>query len=368
MRNQEMIDYYRRIVKAEDLKFFVEQAISTIQKEEKAIPDLYVMDLYRDDDHLPTNAERYEFENKIKVLSEDKGRPFKIIEISQRERVYSPLHDWINHFSGDVIGMWWAMAIAVVVFVLFAINADAFGGVFFAVIAGVFLSLPIGMALSAVLYWVLRIIFFFPTAKKEHDLKQEWNRKRFETRKQTEIVNRNNDTFRNQLCKEIVQMKDELECIRGQVEKIYNERDIPHQVRSMIAAHSILDYLEMGVCTELEGRDGAFAQFLEDVRVNKICSKLDDVVDAVNNLSRSVQGMTNAILSAQASLCEEIRQTRNRLDSFASDVHADMERIASQNELRQSSLDKLNSTQTAIVWNQYIAAQKMGISAGMRRS
>ncbi len=363
MRNQELIDYFQKVVKAENLKYFIQQAIDKANDSAESLEKTFVVENTFTDSGL---LERAPIEYRHLEIPEHYNKPFKSIGVESK-----PIPHGFDTGEPIVGGLIMGCIGFVVLTAIILIENDFQSLQEFvkkALLVLVFCSVAFGFLTC----WCGGLLFGLltkPKNKKEDQVRlAKWERDRLRVYQQADLSNKNRDILYNEIRHEIGELNMQLSQVEAMTTELYDQRDIPKQARGIIAAHSILDYLEMGICTELEGRDGAFAQFLEDVRVNKICSKLDDVVDAVNNLSRSVQGMTNAILSAQASLCEEIRQTRNRLDSFASDVHADMERIANQNDLRQSSLDKLNSTQTAIVWNQYIAAQKMGISAGMRRS
>lgn len=45
--------------------------------------------------------------------------------------------------------------------------------------------------------------------------------------------------------------------------------------RNMIAVTQLMEYIESGVASTLEGSDGANSQYLQDVRTNRICSILN---------------------------------------------------------------------------------------------
>lgn len=93
---------------------------------------------------------------------------------------------------------------------------------------------------------------------------------------------------------------------QAKLDRLYGQGVLHPNFHTSIAAHQIRDYLQMGVCDILEGATGAYAQYMLDVRTEKVCTSISDMKKA----------LAFSIRSLQSTLMGELRQ----IDSNISDL------------------------------------------------
>lgn len=65
--------------------------------------------------------------------------------------------------------------------------------------------------------------------------------------------------------------------------------------RNLAAISSFYEYLESGRCTTLEGHEGAYNLFETEIRLNIIITKLDEIIDRLDQISSNQIMLYNAI-------------------------------------------------------------------------
>lgn len=330
MANKELTAYYQQVAKAEDLLYFIQQAEQEVQTRISAIVLPYV----DDDQPAPKGYDKYR--------SIHAEAPCELVTIPTKTvpQTQNPSKSGV----GTMVAGWVCGCFGVGAF-----KFSAFLGVVL-ILVGVLL---IASGLGAISGQKKQIV---------EDAENKWKRDRLRIYKDTAKANEAGRLMRSSLQDEWKTLSYERQQVTAGLTSLYEDRSIPMQVRSMVAAHSILDYLEMGICSELEGPQGAYAKYMDDVRANRICDKLDMVVHSVRSLSAAVYGLSASIKETQASLCARIKETHDRMDVFEASVQEDMALLQKQKEITQESLKGLKSTADVIAWNQYIAAERQGIT------
>lgn len=79
------------------------------------------------------------------------------------------------------------------------------------------------------------------------------------------------------------------------LEKLYSNNFIHSKYRSLIATGQIYEYLETGRCNELEGPNGAYNLFENELRQNIIILQLDEISMQLDNLNRTMYYVATAI-------------------------------------------------------------------------
>ncbi len=137
-------------------------------------------------------------------------------------------------------------------------------------------------------------------------------------------------------------LEQELERLRAQVrtldvqrQQVYALGVLHERFHNSLAVHQLYEYFEMGVCDTLEGPGGAIAQYLMDLRTNKICGSIDELRSAVE------AGM-QAIIANQGHILREVQDTNTRITSMG-----------------QALSSQLNFMQSNILSAQYAAQEKM---------
>lgn len=108
--------------------------------------------------------------------------------------------------------------------------------------------------------------------------------------------------IREGFCNRIQELKIKLE---GH----YNIGILYPSFRNWVAVSQIYEYIASGISFRLEGADGAYAQYMNDVRINLVCSSIEQLKQTV------IQGL-GAISNMQHVIAEEIKENNIRLKSI----------------------------------------------------
>lgn len=82
----------------------------------------------------------------------------------------------------------------------------------------------------------------------------------------------------------LIEIRDETKRI---LEKFYDKNIIYPKYRDIVAVSSFYDYLSSGVCDSLEGHEGCYNKFDLEVRLDTVISKLDDVLDNLDQIKKN---------------------------------------------------------------------------------
>ena len=163
--------------------------------------------------------------------------------------------------------------------------------------------------------------------------------------------------------------------LRLQRSQLYAMNVLHPSFQNMIAANQIREYLEMGICDELEGTNGAYALYMQDVRANRICKSIDDLRQTVQEGFNEVKGKMSAVMA-------ELRRTNANIDALNTSINSgfsDMQRAISEgqekfNANQQASLNEANGYLRSISktlqdagHNEYIALKEANVSSYLRR-
>ena len=85
----------------------------------------------------------------------------------------------------------------------------------------------------------------------------------------------------------------------------YQKGIIYQKYRNFIAVSSFYEYLESGRCSTLEGHEGAYNIFENEIRQNLILTKLDEIIVELKNIQRN-----------QYMLYTAIEQSNRKLDKY----------------------------------------------------
>ena len=87
---------------------------------------------------------------------------------------------------------------------------------------------------------------------------------------------------------------------------LYSVIPVHYKYRNAAALMSFVEYFETGRCRSLEGPDGAYNLYENEIRMNAILSKLDDVILNLKQIQQN-----------QYALYHGMMQVKNNIDSFS---------------------------------------------------
>ena len=97
------------------------------------------------------------------------------------------------------------------------------------------------------------------------------------------------------------------------LDKLYSANIIHPKYRNFTAVSSLYEYIDTGRCSQLEGPNGAYNMFENEVRLDHILLKMDDVIEKLDSIRQSQYQL-------YAAVTEGNRRTASLLESVAQDV------------------------------------------------
>ena len=166
----------------------------------------------------------------------------------------------------------------------------------------------------------------------------------------------------------------------GMRDELYAMDILYPDFRNPIAEDYLIRYLEMGICTELTGPNGAYRLYLDDIRTGKIVQAVQsleariDYIGSVlvheirassNALCRQVQAMNtsldelnNNLTTGLAHVNESFARSQAQFAAYASDTATAREKM--MDEIRQGQ-EKLYDTISKSAYNQFIELRKVNL-------
>ena len=173
------------------------------------------------------------------------------------------------------------------------------------------------------------------------------------------------------------------ERIRKELKRLYDRNIIHEKFRSMVAVTQIYEYLDVGVCSTLEGADGAYAMYYNDIRTEKIC-------DGIQQLKTAMQRGLSKLMASQNTMCQLLSDTNNSIRQMDTSLQAKIAALQSEvgrvsdgvsdgvSGLRDSVLDsaaaankqreEIRRILSTAAHNQYVEQREKGMSTWLLRN
>lgn len=109
----------------------------------------------------------------------------------------------------------------------------------------------------------------------------------------------------------------------------YNMGILHRDYWGLVPVGTIYSYLDKGLCTKLEGHEGAYLLYENELRWNKVFSKLDDIIDRLDNIQSNQQMLARAIAKSN----DKIDRLHNSLNSQLDQVNENLDRINTNQQI-----------------------------------
>lgn len=183
------------------------------------------------------------------------------------------------------------------------------------------ISWPFAYIIVAILLPICLMIFVGFIIDIYHSKK--YSQYLLETQRRNEIRKQNNDRVmsirenkKSEISYRIEEIKKYYIETNSALEKLYSANIIYEKYRNMIAVGMFCEYFDSGRCTSLEGHEGAYNIFENEIRQNIIIDKLDVIITklekiaqnqymiyhSIQDSNRKIQEMSNEILSSSQSI------------------------------------------------------------------
>lgn len=143
-------------------------------------------------------------------------------------------------------------------------------------------------------------------------------------------------TVRTALASEIPALKSKLASTQQLLRAYYAKGILHDKYKNFVAVAYLLDCIDTGRCTQLDGPNGAYNQFELEVRMDRISSQLDTVIDKLDQIRQNQYSLYAAITQANRTN-EHMLQ---KLDGYC----RNLESLNSSSEEIRRSLNTANRT------------------------
>ena len=98
--------------------------------------------------------------------------------------------------------------------------------------------------------------------------------------------------------------------------KLYNKGVIHKKYWGLVPICSLYGYFDTGVCTQLEGHEGAYNKYDTECRLDRIISKLDQVIQRLDEIKALQQDLYEAIEESNCKVGQLIRNSERISDQL----------------------------------------------------
>ena len=197
--------------------------------------------------------------------------------------------------------------------------------------------------------------------------------------KAIELKEEKNKIIREELRAVIAENERTGERIRDELKELYDRNIIHEKFRAMVAVTQIYEYLDVGVCNALEGADGAYAMYYNDIRTEKICNGIQQLKTAMEIGLGKLMASQNTMCQLLSDTNNSIRQMDTSLQTKISALQSDVGRVSDGvSGLRDSVLDsavaankqreEIRGILSTAAHNQYVEQREKGMSTWLLRN
>lgn len=238
---------------------------------------------------------RSRLQYEVNSLKNYAGEPEIIIPT--QEYTFSDAFEMIKAFSGGGIGLG---AIGAIVAVIFFDYRPILSTVF---IKGPIIGCIIGVVVAVIWSYVDKKCI----EKENHDNLQREVEENNRIRRNNDIERQARNQKANIIQKEINILEQNIDKTRSTLAEYYNKNIIYRKYWNYVAVASFLEYFDSGRCTVLEGHEGAYNLFENEIRQNMIIEKLDEVIQRLDEIKNNQYILYSEI--------QKQNQTVNRITS-----------------------------------------------------
>lgn len=141
------------------------------------------------------------------------------------------------------------------------------------------------------------------------------------------------------LQKQLKEMKDANQKTKATLEKLYEKNIIHKNYRGLIPVCSLYGYFDTGVCTQLEGHEGAYNKYDTESRLDQIIVKIDQVIKHLEEI-KEIQWMlydaveeSNCKVGQLINNCEHLSNQLNGIQAQGAELNARVERLQTTSDL-----------------------------------
>ncbi len=195
---------------------------------------------------------------------------------------------------------------------------------------GCFIFIPIGLVVSFIVAIIARIIDYKKTNSRymEKQKEVEFHRGLEQQRVKQEL------NIKQDIVNQISILRMEINEINNTLKQYYDLNIIHPKYRSLIPVTSFCEYLETGRCSQLEGHEGAYNIFENEIRLDKIATQIEVVIQHL----------------------DRIEQNQYYLYQTISDSNKKISQVMARNEQMIKSLGQIRDNTELAAYNSYVSS------------
>lgn len=219
---------------------------------------------------------------------------------------------------------------------------------------------------SLCLLFFIGILDGFRTDKKKIDLAMKTDAERCQR----------DQKLLDDLCRVAASIANNISHLQAKLDGLYAQNVIFPDFRGNVPTSYLYKYLAARICTQLEGPDGAYAQYLQDERTNRIINRLDRIVSMLtcitsnqrvqigllNQINHTLTDINQNIGCLNQSLAS-IQQELSQLVNTQIDANTYLSKISGQLNSLSADINATALYSQAAALNQYSAAIESGVAA-----
>ena len=168
-----------------------------------------------------------------------------------------------------------------------------------------------GAVIGYAVFFLLYLIIFTSNAKKDAVLEQKaypekMNLFREKQKELSEQIERKKKEIDIIIPQEITASVETYRQTKELLQKYYSMGFVYPKYRGLVPVFTLYEYLESGRCFSLLGHEGAYNLYENELRMNTIIGKLDDIIDRLDDIS-----------AGQRLLAQEIRRSNEQLNRIS---------------------------------------------------
>lgn len=136
----------------------------------------------------------------------------------------------------------------------------------------------------------------------------------------------NGQIVKRALDAELPGMRSKLSATQSLLREYYGKGILHYKYQNLVAVSYLLDCIDTGRCTQLDGPNGAYNQFELEVRMDRISSQLDTVITKLEQIRQNQFSLYNAITQANR-INSQIAQKLDGVCSNLSQLNSNADQI-----------------------------------------
>lgn len=181
-----------------------------------------------------------------------------------------------------------------------------------------------------------------------------------------------NARLREDIDQEIDTLQTKKMGLEQSLHQLYAMNVLHAEARGMLSVNRLYQLIDMGICSHLEGENGAYAKLREDWNYDRICNSLEDlkqaVIEGTAQLAKGLQGLYEQLrknhldtLRCLHRIDRSIGSMEDSISTLDRDIMQGFDRMQTASSQINRGLDDISASLNTLSNNQYVTACEQGV-------